>query len=69
MDVTSSFLGISCSRYIYLGLSTTPGAHLGMGYRPGMASASAIGQLQSAQWRFIWGGVMAISLLILNGKE
>ncbi len=28
-------------------LSATLGAHVGIGYRPGMASASAIGQLES----------------------
>ena len=47
-DVTSSFLAIFCSRSIYLELSTTLGAHLGIGYRPGMASASAIGRLRGA---------------------
>ena len=42
-DVTSNFLAIFCSRSTYLELGTTLGAHLGIGYRPGMASASPLG--------------------------
>ena len=61
-DVTARFLAIFRSGYTYLELGTTLGAHLGMGYRPGMASASAIGWLQSAAasnkppWRLSMGG-------------
>ena len=35
----------------------------------GMASASSIGLLEAHLGVFPWGGVTAISLLILNGKE
>ena len=45
IEVTSSFLDIFCSTQTPFELSTTLKAHLGMGYRPGMASASATGQL------------------------
>ena len=38
-------------------------------FSPGMASASAIGRFLGAPRRSSGGGVMAISLLILNGKE
>ena len=44
MDVTSSFLDIFCSRLTSSELGATLGAHLGIRYRPGMASASAIGR-------------------------
>ena len=47
-DVTSNFLAIGCSRKTFLQLSKTLGARLGIGYRPGMASASAIGRLRGA---------------------
>ena len=56
MDVNGRFLAIFCSRYTYLELSTTLGAHPGMGYRPGMASASAIGRPRGAQWPICEGG-------------
>ena len=41
-DVASNFLVNFCSRLTYSELDTTLGAHLGMGYRPGMASASHV---------------------------
>ena len=40
MDVTNRFLANFRSRYTYLELGTTLGAHLGMGYRPGMATST-----------------------------
>ena len=44
MDITGTFLPIFCSGYTYLELNTTLGAHLGIGCRPGMTSANAIGR-------------------------
>ena len=52
-DVTGRFLAIFRSGYTYLELDTTLGAHLGIVCRPGMASASPIGRLQS---HFLGGG-------------
>ena len=46
-DVTSRFLANFRSGYTYLELDTTLGAHLGIVCRPGMASASPIGRLQT----------------------
>ena len=68
-DVASSFLDIFCSRWTYLELGTTLGAQLGIGYRPGMPSASAIGRFLEAPRRLCRGGGLAISLQILNSKE
>ena len=46
---------------------------IGIGYRPGMASASTMRWLQEAAAShlgiYLGGGVTAISLIILDGKE
>ena len=54
-DVTGSFLVIFCSRLIFSELGATLGAHLGIRYSAGMASASAIGRFLEATMAFIWG--------------
>ena len=53
-EITSRFLANFRARYTNLELDTTPGAHLGEGYSPGMASVSA-GPLQGTLWRLSKG--------------
>ena len=43
-DVKINFYAKFSSRLTFSELGATLGAHLGIGYRPGMASASAIGR-------------------------
>ena len=59
-DVTSSFLDIVCSISTFLELAMTLRTHLGIGYRPGMSSASGISRFLEAR-ESISGAVLAIS--------